>query len=911
MNVLSALRSWMRATFYRSHMERRMADELQFHIQSYVDDLLRAGIAPEEARRRAHAEFGGVEARKEECRDALGLRLLDELVADCRYAYRQLRHSPAFAVVAIASLALGIGANSAIFSLMEAALWKPLSVPEPERLQLFSWVSGPRVLMNSSSGNWYRTTTDGRASTSFSYPLFELFKRQQAVFESVFAYQPLGRVTVAIGDQPELVRAQLVSGEFYSGLGIRPIAGRAIAPEDDVSGGTETVAVISHGYGLRRFGSHASAVGARIRVNQIPVTIVGVNAPDFTGMEPGDVPDVIMPLGAHPLVTPNRYVRGGSLLNDPDYWWVIVMGRLRRDVTPAQAQSFMEVAFPQAIAATLPARPDRDQPQFRLLAGGRGQDNLRESFGRPLWMLAALVGAVLLIACANVATLLLARAAARHREIGLRLALGASRWRIMRQLLTEGLALGLSGGALGLVLAYWTRSVIPGLLLPSWGTGDLQFTSSFDARVLTLTLVVTIATTVLSSMAPIWQSVRADVNAGLKDGGRATMSRPAALRGKGLVVLQVCLSVTLLIGTGLFVRTLSNLREISPGFQPERVLLFTIDPSRARYVSHARLALFERLDEAIGGIAGVQTGSVSQWPLLSGINPRTRVRLNGRKPGPADEVSYNNVGRRFFETMGIPILIGRSFDERDRETSAPVTVVNQQLVKEFFPNENPIGKTIGNSNRLYEIIGVCGDTPFGLRAPVSPTFYRLFTQAGELGAMTFAVRTASSHTVVMNGVRAAVRTIDKDLPVFDVRTQTEQVDALLLRERLFAVLTSGLGGLGLVLASIGIYALLAHGVSRRTNEIGIRLALGAGRRDVLIMILREASSLAALGALIGVVAAAALSRYVRAMLFGIAPTDPGTLCGAVAIMMLVALLAGWVPARKASRLDPMAALRHD
>jgi predicted permease len=389
------------------------------------------------------------------------------------------------------------------------------------------------------------------------------------------------------------------------------------------------------------------------------------------------------------------------------------------------------------------------------------------------------------------------------------------------------------------------------------------------------------------------------------------MSRPAALRGRGLVVLQVCLSVTLLIGTGLFVRTLSNLRGVSLGFQPDRVVLFTIDPSRARYVSHARLALFERLDEAVGAIHGIEAGSLSQWPLLSGINPRTRVGLNGRIPGPTDEASFNNVGRRFFETMGIPILIGRSFDERDRETSPPVAVVNQQFVKEFFPKENPIGKSIGNNNLLYEIIGVCGDTPFGLRAPVPPTFYRHFTQAGEPGPMTFAVRTAASDTMVMNDVRAAVRGIDKDLAVFDVRTQTEQIDALLSRERLFAVLTSGFGALALVLASIGIYALLAHGVTRRTNEIGIRLALGAERRDVLVMILHEASSLAALGAVIGVVAAAVLSRYVRSMLFSTTPTDPATLCGAVAAMMLVALLAGWVPARKASRLDPMAALRHN
>ena len=912
MNPLSRLHSWTRAVFRRSAVEQQMHDELSFHIESYTADLVRAGIQPEEARRRARAEFGGLESRKDECRDALGLRMFDELVADSRYAVRQLRHSPVFTAVAILSLALGIGANSAIFSLMEAALWKPTSVREPERLQLFSWASGPRALMNSSSGNWQRTTTGGRVSTSFSYPVFDALTRQTAIFETVFAYKPLGRVTVMVNGEPELVHADLVSGEFFRGVGVVPMMGRAIEPRDDARGGTDLVAVISHAYWARRFGRDPSAVGAVIRVNQTPVTIVGVNAPGVTGVDPGNVPDVIMPLSAQPRVSPNRHAPGGSLLDDGDNWWVLIMGRLKAGTTPAEAQGVMEVAFQQAIKATLPDRPDRDQPHFRLLPGGRGQDNLREAFARPLFVIVTLVGVVLLIACANVASLLLARAAARRREISLRLALGAGRWRITRQLLTEGLALGVSGGALGLVFAYWTRNAIPELLLPSWTSSDLQFTAAFDTRVLLLTLAVTLATTVLSSMAPIWQSVRGDLNAGLKDGGRAATGPPAGHRGKGLVVLQVCLSVTLLIGTGLFVRTLLNLRAITLGFRPEHVVLFTIDPPRSRYAGAERKAVFERLDEAIGSIPWVQAASVSQWPLLSGINPRTRVGPNGRTPGPGDQASFNNVGRRFFETMGIPIVVGRPFDGRDREASQPVAVVNERFVKEFFAGEDPIGRTVNSNGRLYEIIGVSGDTPYTLRAPVPPTFYRCFTQADEPGSMTFAVRTAASGTaMVMNSVRAAVRGIDKDLPVFDVRTQTEQIDALLSRERLFVALTSAFGVLALALASIGIYGVMAHGVSRRTSEIGLRMALGAERRDVLVMVLRETSAIAAIGAAIGAAAAVALSRSIRAMLFGITPADPFTIGAAVVAMIVVALMAGWVPAWKASRLDPMTALRHE
>jgi predicted permease len=913
MSAFAALRSWMRGTLRRARLERRLDEELRFHIDSYADDLRREGVAPAEAQRRARAEFGGVEARKEECRDALGLRLVDELVADARYACRQLRRSPIFAAVAVLSLALGIGANSAIFSLMEAAIWKPLPVHEPERLALFSWVSGPRALMNSSWGNWSRTITGGRASTSFSYPIFEALQHQQPIFESVFAFKPLGRVTAIVDGEAELVQAQLVSGNFYSGVGVAPIAGRAITSADDVRGGSETVAVISDGYWVRRFGRSPAAVGAQIRVNQIAVTIVGVNPPGFTDIEPGQHPDVFMPLKTQPLVLPWRYSRTGSLLDDPDYWWVLVMGRLKPGVTHAQAQSALDVAVQQAVKATLPGRTDRDQPQVRVLPGSRGQDNLREQFAGPLFVLAALVAVVLLIACANVANLLLARALDRRRELGLRLALGAGRWRIARQLLSEGLALGVSGGALGLVLAYWTRDAIPGLLLPSWASGDRELNAAFDVRVMLLTAAVTIATTVLSSLAPIWQSMRVDINTALKDGGRAMTITPAAQRGKWLVVFQVCLSVLLFIGAGLFVRSLSNLRSVELGFQPERVLLFAIDPPRARYLGSARKALFERLDAAIGAIPGVDAASLSQIPLLAGGSSQTRVGPDGRTPEPKDEAWVNDVGRRFFETMRIPILIGRSFDEHDHETSPPVVVVNRRFVKEFFPNQNPIGRIIRNNDLLYEIVGICGDTAYGrINAPMPPTFYRHFTQAGEQpGAMTFAVRTGANETAVINGVRAAVRAIDKDLPVFDVRTQSQQIDAMLSRARLFVALTSAFGILALVLASIGIYGLMAHAVSRRTNEIGIRLALGAERRDVLAMILRETSSLAALGAALGVVAAAAVSRPIRTMLFGVSPADPVTLAGAVAAMMLVALLAGWLPARKASRLDPMAALRHE
>jgi len=888
-----------------------MDEELRFHIDSYADDLMRSGVPPAEARRRAAAEFGGIEARKEDCRQSIGLRLVDDLCNDLRYALRQLRRSPGFTAVAMISLALGIGANTAILSLMEAALWKPVRVSEPQELRLFSWVSGPRAVMNSSWGNWSRSVAGSHASTSFSHPVFEALRQPSPGFASVFAFKTIGRVTAVIDGDAELAAAQLVSANFFTSLGVTPRLGRPITDSDDTRSGGETVAVISDGFWARRFGRNPSAVGRKIRVNEVPVTIVGVNAASFDGVEPSERPDVFMPLEKQPLIFPMRRGPSGSLLDNPDYWWLQIMGRLKPNVSDTSAQTALDAALQQAVRATLPDRANRDQPRFRLLAGSRGQDNLREEFGRPLIVLGALVGLVLLIACANVATLLLARAAARRRELGLRLALGAGRGRIARQLLTEGLALGLGGGALGLALGYGVRDAIPNLLVPSW-LAELQLRAAFDLRVVALAIAVTLATSIGFSLAPIWQAVRGDVNPALKDGGRtAIVGYP--LRARSLVVLQVVVSMVLLVGAGLFVRTLWNLRSVDIGIRPERIVLFTIDPPRAKYAGEARKKLFAQLHEAIAALPAVESASLSESPLVAGGSSRTRVGPDGRLPGPNDEAWVNDVGARFFETMGIPIVAGRSFDEHDREGSPPVTVVSERFVKEFFAGQNPIGRMVRNNNILYQIVGVCGDVRFNrARAPVPPLFYRHFTQAAnDPGSLTFEVRTAMEGTAIVNSARQAVRTIDRDLPIFNVRTQTAQIDATIARERLFVTLTLAFGALALVLAAIGIYGTVAHSVARRTSEIGIRLALGADRREVRLMVLREASSPAALGALIGLVTAAFLTRYVEAMLFGVTPLDPFTLVSAVGIVLAAAILAGWRPARRASRLDPMMALRHE
>jgi predicted permease len=648
-----------------------------------------------------------------------------------------------------------------------------------------------------------------------------------------------------------------------------------------------------------------------MRINEVVVTIVGINRPGFTGLTPGRRPDVFMPLKTQAAVLPWRWGRTSSLIDDPDYWWVLVMGRLADGADERTAQAVLDVALGDAVQPLLAARPGTDRPRLRLTPGGGGVDDLRHEFSRPLLVLVAFVGLVLLIACANLANLLLARAAARQREISMRLALGAGPRRIARQVLTEGLVLAGLGGAAGVLLGFWLRDGIPHLLASSWSPGRLS--AEFNWRVLVLSSVVTLVTGVLFSLVPMWQVLHVRVSAALKDGSHSTMGRSRRLARRSLIVLQVALSVVLLIGAGLFVRTLWNLRSADLGFQPRRIVLFTIDPPRALYTGGQRTALFSSLEEAVANLPGVQSASLSSEALVSGSSSITRVTPRGRASrGQRDRAWVNDVGAAFFDTMGIPILHGRGLGPQDRAGAVRVAVVNQQFVRTFFPGQDPIGQTFSHGDQVCEIVGIAADARYDrINQPMPPTFYRPFAQAEDLGSMTFEVRTTLETAALLEMVRGAVRSIDKDVPVFDVRTQLEQIDATLSQQRLFAALTSAFGLLALLLASVGIYGVIAGSVASRIGEIGVRMALGAGRRQVLSMILRETVSLAGAGVIAGVAAAAAAARYVASFLYDVRPFDPITALTAVLLMLAVALLAGWWPASLASRLDPMQALRHE
>jgi predicted permease len=879
-------------------MERDMAAELRDHMDRYTEDLVSQGVPLEEARRRARVEFGTVEARKEECREALGLRLFDELRADTRYALRMLKQAPAFTAVAILSLALGIGANTAIFTLMETALWKSIPVKQPEQLRLFSWVSGSKSAVEDLSGNW--DEHDGMVgSTSFSYPVYRALRKQN-VMEGVFAFKPADRMTALIGGQAEFVNASLISQDFYESLGISTIAGRIIGAADEYA----AVAVISYGYWNRRFGRDLSAIGKTVILDQVPVTIVGVNHPDFTGVQPGQNPDFYLPIGLQPLIRPNTDRDSPrSSLDDPNFWWVLIMGRLRADVPELKAQAALDVATVQAVRATMPKSWKHDMPHLRLLTGSRGLDDLRGEFSKPLYVLVALAGLVLLIACANLANLLLARATNRHREIAVRLALGAGRGRIIRQMLTEGLLLSVLGGAAGLAVGYAARDAVPRLLASPWTTEYLH--TAFDARVIWISLALALLTGVLFSLAPAWQGSRTEVKA------RST-GLPKLLAAKSLVIFQVCLSVLLLIGAGLFIRTLNNLKSADLGFRPERILLFDLDPPDTRYSQESRRKLYGQIEERIASIPGVQSSTLSESALIANGVSLTMVAPAGRKTTPGSRTWVNEVGDRFFETMGIPILRGRATGPLDRFNSPKVAVVNQAFVQHLFPKEEPLGKTFGDSRVTYQIVGICGDAHYNsVRQAAPPTFYVPYKQGRDLRDPTFEVKAAASEGSVSGAVREAIRSVDKDLPVSDFRTQTQQIEATLAHERVFAALTAGFGVLALVLACIGIYGVMAYSVARRTSEIGLRMALGAESRGVLTMILRETSLLASIGVLLGVLVAAGVTRLIESMLFGLKALDPGTIAEAVLVMATVALLAGWWPAQRASRLDPMTALRHE
>lgn len=900
----SALRFWLArigGAVGASHAEQDLDDELASHLAFRIEENLRRGMTPDDARREALVNAGGMTAAKEAYRDQRGLPFLQHLRQDLRYAGRMMRRDPAFTIVAITSLALGIGANTAVFSLTDAALLKKLPVANPNDLVVLEWVSGPKSLARSIDGSWHSERGTGDViGTSFSVPAFERMRQSASTATSLFAFAPLEQLNVVTGGSADIAGGQLVTGDYYSGLGVRALRGRLIAPSDDRRD-APPVAVITDRYWERRFSRDPSAIGAAVDIDGISVTIVGVTPPDFTGsLDIGDTPDVTLPMSLEPLLR-----RGSDDLADAGFWWVRVMGRRQHDVAPARVRAELEPPFQRAALDGASSQTDKPTslPKLRVVDGSRGVADARDTYERPILLLTFVVALVLLIACANAANLLLTRATARRREITVRLALGASRMRIVRQLLVESAVLVAFAEALGLVVAYWGKA-----LLLTFVPGGVDIPLHLDLRVFAAATAIAVVTTVLFALAPALYATRVDVAEGLKTSSRSLRGTRASF-SRALVVGQVALSVVLIVDAGMFVRSLHNLRDVDTGFNPDGLLTFRVDPRLSGY-DGARIApVYRALLVRLGAIPGVNGVTFARHPQLSGSHRTDRVGLVGQPDANLHNVPIDLVGPDFFATMELPMVLGRAFTARDDDHNHRVAIVNQSFARRFLQLLHPIGARLRDGTGELEIVGVVHDAKYySIRKPIEPVLYVPYFQE-DVGQASFALRTASDPLAFVAVVRRAVHDVDPTLSIFDVGTQRQAAEGTVSEVRLFANISALFGALAVVLACIGVYGVMSYATARRTGEFGIRIALGADGSSIVWLVMQRTVTLVTLGCVIGIVAAAAGTRLFKAMLYGLSPIDLPSFALAITLIAAVALGAAYVPAWRARRVSPLIALR--
>ena len=890
--------------------EIEIVEELALHLEAAYEDALADGLPASEAEARALRSY---DWRSLECElsraeqpvvaralqspleliERKGGMRMESFIQDLRFGARMLMKQPGFTLIAVLTLALGIGANTAIFSLIDAVLLKQLPVKDPGQLVALA-----------------NTTSAGETRANFSYPLFQDLRERNQVLSGILAYSGVA-LNLSGNGQTERVAGQLVSGNFFSVLGVQPLLGRVFSDGDDKSPGAHPVTILSHSYWRRRFAGNPSVVGETVRLNGYPFTVIGVAPPGFFGVEVGAAPELWVPMMMQPQVT-----EWAGRLQQRNNFWVKLMARLKPDVSAQQAQAATD-ALCQQINQEAPGqspglRSFLLQQRVRLRPASQGLSGLRNQFRQPLLILLGVVGLVLLIACANLANLLLARATGRASETAVRLALGASRARLVAQLLAESLLLSLLGGLFGLLFAFWGADFLLSFLSQARFTIELQP----DLRVLGFNLGVAVLTGALFGLAPALQATRPNLIGALKN-EIPTVSGSGSrfeLR-KLLVVSQVALSLLLLIGAGLFVRTLQNLKGIDLGFRADKVLLLSMNPGLNGYKPEQVKSFYGRLLERVNRLPGVQSASIADMPLMGGAWI-DGASVEGYKAAADQDmsVSAKNVEPKFFETMGIALLAGRDFSVQDDAGAPKVAVINETLSRDFFGNDNPLGRRIGVGEKPErEIIGVIKDTKYmDLKKQAPRTVYVPLAQAAAGGAdRTLHVRTAGEPMNLVAAIRREVETLDKNLPVYNVRTFTDLVEQSFHQERLIATLSSFFGLLALLLASLGLYGVMAYSVARRTREIGVRLALGAQKSDVLKLVMRQGMTLALVGAGLGVIAAWAMTRVLANLLYGVSPTDPLTFVSIPLGLVGVALLACYLPARRATKVDPMTALRHN
>lgn len=897
--MLRELASRLSFLLHRRHELDDLDSEMRLHRELRAAKLRAEGLSHDEAGRAANLQFGNQTLLREVSGEMWSWNWLDDLIKDVRYTRRILWKNPVFAIVIVLTLALGIGANTAIFSVTNAVVLRSLPVHDPDQLFYLHVLPG----QPDGAGN------TGDTRRSFSENVFEQLRAQRQALE-LFAYVPAGfnKIAVRSGQDPEEASVDMVSGNFFSGLGVRPACGRVLSMPDEKD--HAGVAVLGYGFWSRRFARSCAAIGQTLYIKSAPFTIVGVADRNFSGVEPGPT-DVWIPLQKRPEF--NAWgSEGKNYYAAPNWWCLMLLARLAPGVTEQRAQSMLAPVFQRAAYEPLGGKSQKGETPRKLAfvpARGIGQ---YQDFEKPLYVLLAMVGLILVIACGNVAMLLAARNAARRREFSLRLAIGGSQTRLFRQLLAESFVLTTAGALLG-----WLFALVATRALAAWAGIEISLTP--DSRVLMFTICICLAAGLLFGLAPLRTALRVPIGLALKNSSATSFQERSGSRtGKSIVALQVALCLILTVAAGLLVRTLRNLERENLGFRASGLLVFGVNPQLKAHSDAESIRFYQRLLDFLRKLPGVESATLMENRIGSGWSNNTNAFVDGKDARIAARTDssmmrWNSVGPDYFGTLGIPILLGRDFTDADGASAPKVAIVNETFAKRYLNGRGPLGRQVSiTSTAAWSVIGVVANSKYtGVRETEVPMAYFPFAQMRDIGAMHVELRTAGDPARFLPQVRKAVAAFAPDLALLQPMTQKAQFDAGISQERLVARLSIIFGGLAMLLVATGLYGTLAYSVSRRTSELGVRMAVGAQRSEVLWMILRESCVICAIGVGIGLPLALVSTRVLASLLYGLAPRDPLTLCVAVLGIVLVSLAASFLPARRAASIDPMVALRYE